>query len=179
MKVEHSLHPLKRIRFFSGQLLTTDDFSVEQKYNREKQRRHNQYGHGFGVILGLEVDVRNHEGQVNPGIAYSCTGDEIIVSDPVKLILSNAESVLYVVAHYSEKETDPVPVPGDEETIQYSRIEESFEITLEKDNPCVGHRQGKNRWFACGNPHGVTIAKLIYARGAWKIGPRFCRPQAG
>ena len=48
---------LKRNNFFAGRLLTAEDFQAEQQYLREKQRLHNRFLLGFGVVAGLEVSI--------------------------------------------------------------------------------------------------------------------------
>ena len=44
-----------RPRYFSGQLLTEADLSAEQEYLIKKNRLHNLYLHGWGVVCGMEV----------------------------------------------------------------------------------------------------------------------------
>ena len=46
---------LCRPRFFAGQLLTEQDLNRLQTYVIEKNRLHNRYLHGWGVVCGLEV----------------------------------------------------------------------------------------------------------------------------
>lgn len=57
-----NLQYTKRNRFFAGRLLTAEDLKLEQEYLREKQKRHNRYLHGFGVVFGLEVSVTGDQG---------------------------------------------------------------------------------------------------------------------
>jgi hypothetical protein len=81
------LHTLCRPRFFAGQLLTEDDLNRLDHYMVEKNRLHNRYLHGWGVVCGLEAvcSVCNREGDrgnvvVKPGYALSPCGNDIVVS---------------------------------------------------------------------------------------------------
>jgi hypothetical protein len=73
---------LCRPRFFAGQLLTEQDLNRLDQYIKDKNRLHNRYLHGWGVVCGLEVgcdacDTGNV--LVSPGYALSPCGDDIIV----------------------------------------------------------------------------------------------------
>jgi hypothetical protein len=45
-----------RNNYFPGQLLTADDLARDQKYFRERLRRHN-VALGFGVVSGLAIEA--------------------------------------------------------------------------------------------------------------------------
>ena len=49
------LQCLCRPRFFAGQLLTEEDLNRLDHYIVEKNKLHNRYLHGWGVVCGLEV----------------------------------------------------------------------------------------------------------------------------
>jgi hypothetical protein len=83
--VSDSAGPLKRVRYFAGQLLTAADFEAEQRYFLERHRRHNRLLHGWGVVSGLEVSSDGNRGgsvRVGPGFALDCVGDEIVLCEP-------------------------------------------------------------------------------------------------
>ena len=48
---------LERARYYSRQLMTADDMTVDQEYFQEKQRRHNRFLHGWGIVCGLDIIV--------------------------------------------------------------------------------------------------------------------------
>jgi hypothetical protein len=75
------LQCLDRPRYFSGQLLTETDLNSEQAYALAKQRLHNRYLHGRGVVCGLEVVCHDCEGfvTVKPGYAIDPCGADIVV----------------------------------------------------------------------------------------------------
>ncbi len=174
-----TLRYLKRNRFFSGKLLTAEDLELEQEYFRERLKRHNRYLHGFGVVFGLEVSKSGGDVVISPGLAIDCQGNEIVVPEPLKLSLPSpgGGSTLFLSVSYVEKETDPLPnpVPNCSE-MENSRIEESAVAVFEKGNANQGHRHFKGRWRACGKSHGLTIARLRFSSGQWRIDRRLRAP---
>src|SRR5690242_3026460 len=58
------LECLCRPRFFAGQLLTADDLNRLEGYILQKNKLHNRYLHGWGVVCGLEVDCHPCPGYV-------------------------------------------------------------------------------------------------------------------
>ncbi|MEW5868198.1 MAG: hypothetical protein AB1894_02910 [Chloroflexota bacterium] len=75
------LDNLERPRYFAGQLLTEAELNSEQAYVRAKNRLHNRYLHGWGVVCGLEVVCHECEGYitVRPGYALDPCGEDIVV----------------------------------------------------------------------------------------------------
>ena len=75
------LQCLCRPRFFAGQLLTEEDLNRLDRYIVEKNKLHNRYLHGWGVVCGLEVACHPCKGYVTvrSGYALSPCGDDIIV----------------------------------------------------------------------------------------------------
>lgn len=76
------LECLCRPRFFPGQLLTDEDLNQLDHYVVEKNRLHNRYLHGHGIVCGLDVVCHPCDSKsviVKPGYALSPCGDDIIV----------------------------------------------------------------------------------------------------
>ena len=46
---------LERTRYYAGQLVGPDDLTEDQRYFRERLRRHNRLLHGWGVVCGARV----------------------------------------------------------------------------------------------------------------------------
>lgn len=87
---------LERPRYFSGQLLTDKDLDAAQRYVIEKNRLHNRYLVGTGVVCGLAVrcDPGNKGAVVvESGYAIDCCGNDIVL----------CESKPFDVAEYIEK----------------------------------------------------------------------------
>ena len=78
-----NLECLCRPRFFAGQLLTEEDLNRLDHYIVEKNKLHNRYLHGWGVVCGLEVFCHPCEGQVTvkSGYALSPCGDDIVLCE--------------------------------------------------------------------------------------------------
>jgi hypothetical protein len=87
------LECLCRPRYFSGQLLTEAELNAEQAYTIKKNRLHNLYLHGWGVVCGMEVVCHpSCQGwvRVQQGYAISPCGDDIIVCDVADLDVMKA-----------------------------------------------------------------------------------------
>jgi hypothetical protein len=170
---------LKRNRFFSGKLLTAEDLELEQEYFREKLKRHNRYLHGFGVVFGLEVSKGRNAVVISPGLAIDCQGNEIAVPEPLEEAFPSPDSgsTVFLSISYVERETDPVPAPLPNcSEIENSRVEESAVAVFAKANTNQGHRHFRGHWRACGKSHGLTIAKLRFSSGQWRVDRRYHAP---
>jgi len=148
---------MERLRYFPRQLLTADDMRLEQEYFREKQRRHNRFLHGWGVVCGLIVQPNPTFGPlaitICPGYALGPRGDEIYVNEPavfdltpitqqlaqpscanVGISAAALESgTLMIMIRYAECQTRPVrTLPAgcgcDDAACEFSRIRDGFEI---------------------------------------------------
>jgi hypothetical protein len=73
----------ERPRYFTGNLITAEDFEQEQRYHIEKRCLLNRMLQGAGIVSGLEV-VAGRQGTVNvaPGLALDPHSREILVSEP-------------------------------------------------------------------------------------------------
>jgi len=140
----------ERPRYFHGQLLTAQDFADEQDYFREKLRRHNRLLHGWGVVCGLRVTpaTKRCAVVVSPGYALDPCGDEILVEQEVLLRLPHRgrekggddfsaagvedpacpDGAWTVAVRYAEILAQLVPVIGEDDSPQPSRIRETFEL---------------------------------------------------
>ena len=90
------LECLCRPRFFAGQLLTEQDLNLLDHYIVAKQKLHNRYLHGWGVVCGLDVvcDVCGTGNViVRSGYALAPCGEDVIVCNdsrvPVCDLISN------------------------------------------------------------------------------------------
>ena len=77
-----------RPRFFAGQLLTEDDLGTLTTYTTAKNRQHNRYLFGAGVVCGLWVSCDPCGGgtvTVHPGYALDCCGNNLVLACPATL----------------------------------------------------------------------------------------------
>jgi hypothetical protein len=155
-------HTLVRPRYFAGQLLGADDFSLEQDYFRHRMRRLNRELFGAGIVRGLGVSVQPDDtgtGQqvvVAPGFAIDPHGEEIELCGPARAGLPPTGQLLYVTLSHAERPTRPQPGPNGEE---FSRIEEGSVIRLEAAAP----------------GDAVALARLLGANGHWRADDAFRR----
>jgi hypothetical protein len=74
------LASFERPRFFTGQLLTEAELNAEQAYVVEKNRLHNRYLHGWGIVCGLRVSCLGDECvNVEAGYALDPCGNDIVI----------------------------------------------------------------------------------------------------
>lgn len=76
-----------RPRFFDGQLLTAADFRRLDHYIVAKDRLHNRYLHGVGVVCGLEVVCSPCDDTVTvrTGYALGPCGEDIVVCEDARV----------------------------------------------------------------------------------------------
>ena len=84
---------LQRVNYFSGQLITANDMTVEQEYRLEKLHRHNRLLHGWGVVCGCSVKPnpsadKPWQVRVCPGYVITPHGNEIYIGEPVDFDLA-------------------------------------------------------------------------------------------
>jgi hypothetical protein len=150
--------PLVRNRYFSGRLLTAEDFQLEQDYLRGRLRRHNRVLHGAGIVHGLQVSVRSGSGStgvqvvVQPGFAIAPDGEEVEVRSEISADIPEDGTRLCVTLSSAERFTHPVPV-SDEEQAQFTRIEGTYSL----------------RVGATPDVNGVVLARLLLTTTGWEI----------
>jgi hypothetical protein len=171
------LRSLKRLRFFTGQLLTADDLALEQQYFLEKLKRHNRSLHGFGIVSGLKVTVNSGQIIVEPGLALDCEGNELVIPSAQSVVSppsTDNSHTAFVNVRFVEERAELVPATETEET---PTLIESFQLALVTENTNRGHRHLRARWLACGQPHALTIAKVRHGEQGWRV-DRGYRPPA-
>jgi hypothetical protein len=149
---------MKRVHYFTGQLLSAEDFQAEQDYHRDKQRRLNLRLHGMGVVSGLHVSANpisanSNEIHVSPGVAIDCYGNEIVIDEPQVIPVPAATSPVWLIVAYTETLTDPVPANGETHT-QPSRVEEGFKLEYATDP------QDENT---------IRLARLRWTNERWSV----------
>jgi len=160
---------MQRVNFFSGQMLSVDDFTAEQNYLRSKFRRLNRRLHGAGVVSGLGVKVeatgRGAQIVIAPGFAISPMGEEIELCAPASLPLPATGTSLLVLLHYAEQPCRPVPALTAEEgePTVFSRITETFSVTLA---PTV-------------DDAAVALTRVKFSRGRWMLDRKFKAAKVG
>ena len=159
----------QRVNYFAGQLLTADDFLQEQTYFRARLRRRNRLLHGAGIVSGLQVSLgKDSQGQkveVQPGFALDPRGEELELCMTRLLPLPARGKSLLVQLLFAERLTAPVPLSASGATgseQQFSRVEETVTIVLAPQL----------------RADAVSIARLAFGRGFWRLDRGFKPPRA-
>ncbi|MBW2491082.1 MAG: hypothetical protein JRE65_08040 [Deltaproteobacteria bacterium] len=167
---------IQRPNFFDGMMLTADDFQTLQKYSQNKRRRHNRCFRGSRVACGLEVNLRRNTVYIEPGMALDCQGNEIVLSEPVKISLPARKRRFFLTIIYSEIKTNPVPGFIDDydlSTGKFRRIKESFKLDWSARDPLSGHKWHNGAWVTCGGFHPIAIAKFVIRHGKVMLSKSF------
>lgn len=131
----------KRINFFKGFIRSTQDYTDAVSYHLRKQRLHNRFFHGFGVVMGFRSGLRvaarrrpDFSVEIHPGYAIDPGGRDIIVNHLEVRQLNREDfkppQTLYLVLRYREDETDfrNVNIPGFPPCSGNARITEACRI---------------------------------------------------
>jgi hypothetical protein len=155
--------PLKRPRFFAGQLLDAATLAAEQDYQRERLRRHNRALHGVGIVsgLGVHVDASGDAPRVTiePGCAIDPCGDQMVICERATVRLPADAHEAFVSLRRWERACDPVPGPNGPEP---TRIEEVAIIAIS----------------AHVAPNSIALARVVCEPGGWAADANFARPLA-
>nr|MDZ8124263.1 hypothetical protein [Nostoc sp. CmiVER01] len=122
----------KRLRYFNGQFLNNYDFTDEQKYHIDRQRRHNRLLHTPGIAEGLEIiaECNSYHIEVLPGTAVDQQGRQIVLATKqVKSLKIFGCGKVYVVISYHQEPSDIATVGARDET----RWHESPKIEILED----------------------------------------------
>ena len=172
----------KRPNYFTGQMLSADDFTAEQDYHRGKQRRHNLLCHGFGVVEGLKVStVKKNTGWtvvIEPGFAIDSAGNEIQLCMKLTFRLPKSQAAIHVGIRFLERLCDPVPIVSDttSPSSQPSRVEEGCEVLLGALS--VPHRSRVKPKGRGPSLNILPLAHLVRTGDAWHVNRKFKAPRA-
>ena len=170
--------PYKRVNYTLGLVLGVDEFDQEQNYFLERDRQHNREFHGYGTVCGLELSRDGTRVIVSPGMAIDPLGRVIRVNkeqcgdvndwlsvpeNTLQLGPANQPTQLYVVLCYQECQTDKVPIPGapcrsEEESLDYSRVTETFKIEFQAVPPRSEEEELVRRFGALLNRIQITTS---------------------
>jgi hypothetical protein len=112
----------KRLNYFTGQFLQQEDFTAEQEYHVDRQRRHSRFFHTPGIADGLNVtaSLGATEVVVSLGTATDGEGRQIVLPENRTVRLEGfANQQLLLVISYREHPSDPATVGGGGDTRWY------------------------------------------------------------
>lgn len=119
-------------------MITVEDLAQDQRYFREKLRRHNRLFHGWGIVSGLEIEpAAECEVTISGGYAVDTFGDEIVVPESVRLDVCKSGAVGdgrtgYLAARYVEHDVRPVAT---EDGSEHTRTREGVELAVLDELP--------------------------------------------
>lgn len=165
----------ERPRFFAGQLLTDRDLEAAQRYVIEKNKLHNRYLVGTGVVCGLAVRCDPCcEGSVvvEPGYAIDCCGNDIVLCEPETVHLLDCLEQQQPEVDCCDRKIRTPKVPSDlvrEYCLILDYAEEPSHPTtaLIRDNGCSNTRcepariREAFRFFLVEKPANAPRPKLI------------------
>ncbi len=128
-----------RVQYFEGQFLRKQDFTDEQDYHLAMRRRHNLGQHGWGIVRGLELAIKETTLCVMPGMAIDGYGRELILTTPLALphtaFRDQRSDALDVWLLYDRQSSDPAPegwtFAGDDEERPSYRWREEPRLRLQ------------------------------------------------
>ncbi|HKP51312.1 MAG TPA: hypothetical protein VJ183_01525 [Chloroflexia bacterium] len=174
------LQCLCRPRFFAGQLLTEEDLNRLDHYVVEKNKLHNRYLHGWGVVCGLEVVCHPCDDKVivRPGYALSPCGEDIVVCNEVTVAVCD---LIKACKDYERRrwECEPYPYGQDDDckdqcqqwvlSIRYDEKPSRGVASLtDSHSGCCSKCSGSGGNCGCGGSSGGSCACGEKANGMSK-----------
>ncbi len=124
----------QRTNYYTGKVLSVDDFISDQQYFNQKRRLQNRHLYGYGVVCGLLVvpeDQRGMRIKITPGIALDAQGREILLAGPAYMDLREDQGDVYIIIAYDEVKVGAVPKVGTQNPgTAYVKIRENSKIDV-------------------------------------------------
>ena len=140
------LNTLNRVRYFTGQLLLPEDFTLEQNYFNSKRHLINKLVYGSGIVCGLKLQIVDPSSEdlrirISSGLAIDSCGKEIVVKNDKdvslkidKRLFGKTTKRIGLFLTRDEFLKSPTPVhltnSSSEGQISENRVEESFKLIL-------------------------------------------------
>ena len=176
MTADQNQDGFTRPRYFTGQMLTANDFQQEQEYHNGKRRLLNRCLFGARVACGLGILFEKGTLIVNPGLALDCAGNEIYLPGPFSGPLPDKDGLYFLQLLYTETESAPVPDLYSETEASgtaFSRIVEGFELVWSAEDSMADHPWANGAWKTCGETHPLTIARVVVRSGGVELDEKF------
>jgi hypothetical protein len=98
----------KRVNFYDGRLLSSDDLRKEQDYHLELVWQSSRAALGYGIVRGLDVSCSGGRLTVTAGLALYPTGQILELTMPCGFDLS--EGLWDLTIEVIDQLCDPLPV---------------------------------------------------------------------
>ena len=140
----NQLYPFERNRYYAGKMLASSDFQAEQAYFNNKRRFINSMAYGSGILCGCNVfSLDDLSVLVESGAAIDDFGREILIPSSAVKKLSSIEGFqemdgdeALLCMRYQETPVHSVFAvnrEGQEDSYEYNRIREGYELFLKDD----------------------------------------------
>jgi hypothetical protein len=106
----------------------------------------------------VSADASSPSVVVEPGLALDRKGRELELVAPVAVEISSPDLSQYVIVEYTERETDPVPLPTGSTGTAASRVEEGALIRLSAEDV---------------SDDGIAIGRLVLGPTGWRMDSTF------
>lgn len=127
------LYPQKRVKAFDGMAVTADVWDNAHEHHRQMLSIHTRFGHGAGVLFGLEViagEPPDRVVYVQPGIAVDHLGRMINLPEQRAYDLREIAGQVHLVLSYGESQPRVDPSRQGEDAPRYVSAEYSLEALL-------------------------------------------------
>ena len=121
--------PEKRLQPVDGMAVTAAVWEEAHGYHRRMARIHNRFGHGPGILVGMEViasDPPDSSVYILPGLAIDPNGNVIQVREPIAYDLGKAHGPLHLLLTYGE--SPPRVEKGPEPTVECPFVHSEFAL---------------------------------------------------
>lgn len=152
--------PFIRNEYYSGKMLSSSDFILEQNYNSNKRRFINQMMYGSGIVCGLSVyNLDDLSLMVDSGIALDSYGREIVVEETVIQKFTAIEGFedmetecASLCINYDEKPIHAVyGMAQGKNDYEYNHVNETFRLYLVDSDKIEERYQMESEFLIHGN----------------------------
>ena len=128
---------LRRLRPYEGLCLTAQDLEDEQVYHRQSLHRHNLHMHGYGIVQGLQVELKSkksiYAAVIQSGFGVSQIGQGVLLEQTaqVQLEVPQKDGIYMLwLFHVETPDEDSVRPVFDTSSTEASRVIESCATRL-------------------------------------------------
>lgn len=167
--------PIRRLRAADGMTVTAEVWEDAHNHHRQQQQLHARWGHGVGIVAGLEVkanDPADSAVYIFPGLAADAQGQTIVISEPLSFDLGErTEGLVYVLLTYGEGRPRPKDGRAEEGGALYIQSEYGIEAatTLPAEPYIELARVRRERGAALKDPRNPTQPGVNEIDGRFRL----------
>lgn len=171
-----------RNRYYTGKRLTRDAMQVEQDYLAERRHLLNRALHGWGVVYGYAVELKDGKLVVGAGLALDAVGRELVQTAGLELAACDLVELppgpgdcWMLRVHYAERPQAPTTLrdPCDCERTQYDQVCETVRYSIQRID-CAECCPPQGCELSCGCAEGPCCGGGNWAGAVPRDGARCC-----